>query len=168
MFATQTESDQHYLAMAFSVRAQSDDPKAKHIVQSGVGAVIATKADLLSSSANVLPPNVKKTYLSSGKEVSESERYFVIEHAERAAIYKAFLQQKDLRKATLYCTRFPCSDCARAIAWSGISRLVVPKGFSGEKLWIDAQRAALRLLRDAGVTVRYLPLNVASVDNAEK
>lgn len=155
-FSTQTEYDQYFLEQAFIEKACSDDPKAKYSSQSGVGAVIVRKNRLLSSSANVLPPVVKDAYVARGKEVANEERYFVIEHAERAAIFKAWSNREDLYKSTLYCTRFPCSDCARAIAWSGISRLVVPTGFSGETRWLDAQRAALRILRDARVTVRYL------------
>lgn len=161
-FATKTESDQYFLEQAFLARSFSDDPKAKSVVQSGVGAVIARKAELLSSSANVLPPRVKASYVKSGREVTDAERYFVIEHAERAAIFQAWQKNQDLSRSTLYCTRFPCSDCARAIAFSGISRLVVPNGFAGESRWIDAQRAALRILRDAGVKVRYLPRSDAS------
>jgi dCMP deaminase len=89
--------------------------------------------------------------------VDENDRYFLIEHAERAAIFKALLAGRDLAGATIYCTRFPCSDCARAVIWAGIKRAVFPAGFAGEDRWLSAQRAALRMLRETGVKVRYLP-----------
>src|SRR5690606_743103 len=100
------------------------------------------------SSANVLPPRLKSAYQRTNKQIDTTERYHIIEHAERAAIFSVYDTHKDLADATMYCTRFPCSDCARAIIWSGISRLVVPKGFSEEAFWRDRQKAALRMLRD--------------------
>ncbi|MFT0861251.1 deaminase [Ancylobacter sp. G4_0304] len=157
-FTNLTEQDCFYLGQAFAVRSESDDPKAKHVPLSGVGAVIANRAGEIARSANVLPPKLKAAFQASDHAIDESERYFVIEHAERAAIFKALADGKDLKGATLYATRFPCSDCARAIVWSGIERAVFPKGFAGEVRWLDAQRAALRIMRDSGIKVRYLSL----------
>lgn len=144
------------MAKAFAERGSTDDPKGKIIAQSSVGAVIAEKSQLVTASANVLPPRLKETYIASAQEVTDSDRYHVIEHAERAAIFKAFHMHADMANATIYCTRFPCSDCARAIVWAGIKRAVFAGGFAGEKRWLSAQRAALKILRDSGVKVRYL------------
>lgn len=151
-----TELDRYYLNMAFDARRGSDDPKALRIAQSGVGAVIASVGGVLTASANVLPPALKAHQAASGRVISEEERYFFIEHAERAAIFKALLGGIELKGATLYCTRFPCSDCARAIVWAGITRAVFAAGYAGEARWIASQRAALHILRNAGVTVRIL------------
>lgn len=137
-------------------RNHSDDPKARHVHQSGVGAVIVGGNRILSRSANVLPPILKQYYLTHCLEVTESERYHLIEHAERAAIYQALRNGQSLEGATIYCTRFPCSDCARAIVWSGIARVVLSVGYAGEARWLEAQRAALLVLRRAGVKVRIL------------
>lgn len=143
--------------MAYGVRDDTDDPKAQIVPASGVGVVIVQGRSELARSANVLPPLLKRAYEVAGKNVSEDDRYFLIEHAERAAIYKANAAGINLDGATMYGTRFPCSDCARAIVWSGIQRLVLPQGFSGEVRWLPSQRAALRILRESGVRVRYLP-----------
>lgn len=137
-------------------RSLSDDPKAKVVIQSGVGAIIVKDRVEVARSANVLPPRLSTALQSRGLSVEDADRYFVIEHAERAAIFKALLANRDLRGSTIYCTRFPCSDCARAIIWAGISRAVFPSGFAGESRWIGAQRAALRMLREAQITVRYV------------
>ncbi|MBZ9769429.1 hypothetical protein LB526_21955 [Mesorhizobium sp. CA6] len=155
-FSTQTEADRYYLNEAFAVSQESDDPKAKLVPQSGVGAVIANKVGEVSRSANVLPPRLKAAFGAAGQSVRDQDRYFVIEHAERAAIFKAHEAHRDINGATLYGTRFPCSDCARAIVWAGIARVVFPRGFAGEMRWLDAQRAALRIFKDAGIKVRYL------------
>lgn len=158
-FSTQTEADKHYLRRALLVRSASDDPKARDVIQSGVGAIIATPCKEIVASANVLPPRLKAAYEARGESVTEKDRYFLIEHAERAALFAAWRAGEDLTNATMYGTRFPCSDCARAIVWSKITRLVVPRGFKGEVRWIEAQRAALRILRSGGVVVRYLPID---------
>lgn len=159
-FSSQTEADLFFMYEAFAERAATDDPKGKIVLQSAVGAVIAERNKEISRSANVLPPGLKEQYHGRGQEVTEEDRYHLIEHAERAAIYKAFHAHSSMTKATIYCTRFPCSDCARAIVWAGIKRAVFAGGFAGEKRWLASQRAALRILRDGGVTVRYLSLQL--------
>ncbi|MBN3850251.1 hypothetical protein G3N58_26025 [Paraburkholderia sp. Ac-20342] len=158
-FSNLTEADRYYLSLALAERASTDDPKAKVVPQSAVGAVIADKQGEIARSANVLPPHIRESYRSAGREVSEADRYHLIEHAERAALFKALSHRKDLSQATIYCTRFPCSDCARAIVWSGVKRAVFLGGFAGEKRWLPSQRAALRILREGKVIVRYLGLN---------
>jgi len=149
-----TEADRFYLSLALEERRNSDDPKAALVPQSGVGAVIAGPQGVIAQSANVLPPPLKLHQTAQGRLVSEEERYHFIEHAERAVILKALTSQQTLHGATIYCTRFPCSDCARAIVWSGIQRAVFAAGYSGEAHWLESQRAALHILRRASVTVR--------------
>jgi dCMP deaminase len=155
-FSNQTEADRFFMSQAHGERAKSDDPKAKLVPQSGVGAIIVKDGEQIGRSANVLPPRLASAFKEKGALVENADRYFVIEHAERGAIYDALLAGHNTMGGTMYCTRFPCSDCARAIIWAGIRRAVFPGGFAGENRWLDGQRAALRMLREAGVTVRYL------------
>ncbi|MCC7703507.1 hypothetical protein IGS59_14755 [Janthinobacterium sp. GW460P] len=144
------------MSEAFAERSSTDDPKGKIVPQSAVGVIIAEGRYQIARSANILPPELKHSLEISGMVVTEDDRYHLIEHAERAAIFKAFLAKADMSNATIYCTRFPCSDCARAIIWSGIKRAVFAGGFAGEERWLTSQRAALRILREGGVKVRYL------------
>lgn len=153
---SKTESDRYFLRLAIAQRALSDDPNAQDFPQSAVGAVIVGRDRVLAQSANVLPPALKEQLVGVGTAVERDERYFFIEHAERAAIFKALLAGEDTRGSTIYCTRFPCSDCARSIVWAGIKRAVLGSGYGEEVRWIDSQRAAVKLLRRAGVTVRIL------------
>ncbi|MFM0741974.1 deaminase [Paraburkholderia xenovorans] len=144
---------------ALAERSATDDPKAKIVPQSAVGSVIADREGEIARSANVLPPIFRDLFDTGVRQVSDVDRYHFIEHAERAAIFKALRSRTQLSNATIYCTRFPCSDCARAILFSGIKRAVFLGGFAGEKRWLPSQRAALRILRDGGVVVRYLRLD---------
>ena len=155
-FSGKTEADRYYLSLALEERAKSDDPKAQLIMQSGVGAVIVGSEGVIAQSANVIPPALKLHYDFGNNTISETERYHFIEHAERAAIFSALLNKYELNESTIYCTRFPCSDCARAIVWAGVKRAVFSTGYSGESRWIEAQRAAVNILRNSNVTVRIL------------
>ena len=154
----QIDIDRELLDLALSKRTLSDDPKAKFVDKSGVVAIITRDNEIIVISPNVLPPKLKAKFAKENIAVDDASRYDVIEHAERAAIFTALLECKSLTGATLYCTRFPCSDCARAIIWSGITRLVVPAGNAGETHWKKSQAAALKMLRAAGVSVRYLSI----------
>lgn len=144
------------MSQAFAERSHTDDPKAKIVPQSAVGVLIASREYEIARSANIFPPGILFGFKASGRKITDDERYHLIEHAERAAIFKAFLAKEDMSNATIYCTRFPCSDCARAIIWAGIKRAVFAGGFAGETRWLASQRAALRILRDGGVKVRYI------------
>ena len=161
---SQTDGDRHFLGQAFEVRSLTDDPKGKVVQESAVGAIIVQDGNEISRSANVLPPALKKHFQQSGKSLTDPDRYFYIEHAERAAIFAASQVSASMDGATMYCTRFPCSDCARAITWVGIKKLVIPRGFSGETQWLASQRAALRIFREAGIKVRYLSLEANAPD----
>lgn len=154
---SEAEADRYFLSLAHAERVNSDDPKAKLVPQSGVGAIIVKDGVVVGRSANVLPPSLKAAHVESNREISEAERYHFVEHAERAAILRALGEGADLEGATLYCTRFACSDCARAIIWSGIRRVVFGSGLAEEIRWLDAQRAAEDMLRIAKVIVDILP-----------
>jgi dCMP deaminase len=153
---SKTQDDEYYLGLAFAERNKSDDPKSRLVLQSGVGAIIVRNGQIISRSANVLPPKLRNRFTADGIDIGEAERYHLIEHAERAAIFIALLDRQSLEGATMYCTRHPCSDCARAIIWASISRLVLASGLAGEQRWLEAQRAARHILKLGGVTVRVL------------
>lgn len=155
---SQTDVDQHFLRLALAVARESDDPKAKLDSSAAVGAVIVPQTGEPVSSANRIPQRLRK----AGYRLTDPasiDRYLKLEHAERSAIFAAVRTQVDLRDATMYCTRFPCAACARAIIEVGIRRLVVAQGISAEAAespWIEEQRVAYAMLRDADITLRYL------------
>jgi dCMP deaminase len=158
-FSGKTEEDRYYLSLALKERTKSDDPRAHLTKQSGVGAVIVGKSGIIEQSANILPSALRSYHDNTNNIISEQERYHFIEHAERAAIFSALLNKHDLKNSTIYCTRFPCSDCARAIVWVGIKRAVFATGYTGESRWIESQRAAVSILRNANLTVRVLNID---------
>ena len=151
-----TRIDAAFLQEALLERKSSDDPKALSVPQSGVGAIVVRNEQIISRSANVFPPALSLHRQALGISVDEDERYHLIEHAERAAIFKALTHGESLNGATMYCTRYPCSDCARAMVWAGIRRVVIGSGLRGEGRWLEAQRAARAIFKQAGITVRVM------------
>jgi deoxycytidylate deaminase len=85
-------------------------------------------------------------------------KYFMFEHAERNAIFGAEKLGKSVKGATMYCTLFPCADCARAIVAASVRRLVVeapgPANPRDEK-WQAHHHYALQILELSGVAIDY-------------
>lgn len=69
-------------------------------------------------------------------------------HAEINAIMYSAPEERN--GATLYCTLQPCEDCAKAIAGSGIKRVVY------EQEYHRTPPEAVAILRDAGIEVYKL------------
>lgn len=72
----------------------------------------------------------------SNFDAGQHQNIFTSIHAEAEAIAKAAKQGVSLTGTTLYCTTFPCPNCARLIANSGIKKVYYSKGYS----LLDAER----------------------------
>lgn len=83
-------------------------------------------------------------------------KYFYTEHSERNALYQAALLGVSLKGCDLYCTHFPCPDCARGIIQSGLNSVFYPEDLSEEaksfreRSYI-ASKASLEILNSAGI-----------------
>lgn len=120
---------------------------ASHDERTQVGAVLATRSRLVYA-ANQIPPGLRLA----------GDKYAVMEHAERAAIYKAAASGIQTAGAKLYAPWFACRDCARAIILAGITEVV---GLSSlavvtPERWRQEIAAAVTMLQDAGVGTRWL------------
>lgn len=153
---SKTKSDKKFLAQATLKALESDDPKARINPNSAVGSVLVKDGVVIASEANRIPTVLRPKFMDL--DINSPDRYTVIEHSERNTIYAAWRDGLDPSEGTLYCTRFPCSDCARAIILSNIARLVVPSGTFEKGPWLVSQKKALRIMRLSGVTVRFLNL----------
>ena len=85
------------------------------------------------------------------------EKYYWFEHAERNSIYNAARIGVSTLGTTMYMTcGMSCSDCARAIINSGISKIVLRKGkgAKGDK-WNESSERSIQMFKEAGVIVEY-------------
>lgn len=82
-------------------------------------------------------------------------KYKWTEHAERNAIYHAARIGTPLEGCRMYLPWFPCMDCARAIAQSGIVELVCIKPDLADPQWGADFAEVPVLLKEAKVRIRW-------------
>jgi dCMP deaminase len=135
--------------LAYNVSSWSKDTSTK------TGSVIVSyDGDPISWGFNGFPPLVNDDI---PERMERPLKYKFIEHAERNAIYGA--TRTDLRSCVLFCTHYPCHDCARAIIRKKIKTVVIDKrhGRNGEtgfnERWDDSFTDSEQMFKEAGVTV---------------
>lgn len=123
----------------------SQDPRT----QNGAVLVAGPKA---VASANVYP------LAGWGRHGAPPDKYDYIEHAERAAIYKAAQAGYSTAGSTLYVVWFACPACARAIIAAGISTVVgsLHARVATPERWERDVARGEAMLRDGGVNTRWL------------
>ena len=144
-----------WLRIAAQEAASSHDPHTQN------GAVLVPRSAAFAAvGVNKVPNGV----WAAPDRLTRPEKYNYIEHAGRAAIYKAARVGTPTAGATLYCPWFACMDCARAIIMAGIVEVVghvKPRAATPER-WTAQIVKAEAMLREARVGVRWLaePLGV--------
>lgn len=125
----------------------SDDPRTK------IGAVLVTKEARVFG-ANTFPHGVHR----DPERLKPAIKYRFVEHAERAAIFRAASQGVQTAGARLYCPWFACTDCARALIAAGISEVVGLAALRNEtpERWEADIRLAERMLSESGVSTRLI------------
>lgn len=138
-----------YLKLCYEVCSWSKDQSTK------TGAIIVTSdGDPVSWAFNGMPPNIDDS-IEERHERPLKYKYF--EHAERNAIYGA--TKADLQDCIMFCTHYPCSDCARGIIRKKIKTVVVDAkhgkgGVTGfNERWNDSFSESETMFREAGVNV---------------
>jgi dCMP deaminase len=151
-----TTSDLQFLRQCELAKDDSFDPRRK------VGAVISdAEGRLVAKGANRPPQGIWLDRQSALSRIASDPdwKYFVLEHAERNAINAANNERHIVRGGTMYCSLFPCADCARAIVGAGIRRLVAPN-FSGraeDEKWRTHFKYAAEILQLGGVQLDLIP-----------
>lgn len=146
-------ADRRLLLRCEEVKHDSYDPHRK------VGVVIANPSlEVIAEGTNAPPGVLGMTRQDSAVAISQDPtwKYFMLEHAERNAIFSARDRGASLVGTTLYGTLFPCADCARAIAAAGIVRLVVSTTDNDpvrDERWRDHYAYARKIFEMSGVTV---------------
>lgn len=136
--------DKRFMGLAKLVATWSKDKST------GVGAVIVNdEKKVLSLGFNGFPRGVDDDVV----ERHESPlKFHYTEHAERNAINEA---ETSLREGTLYCTFFPCSDCARSIIQKSIKRVVAPKPDFSDPRWGEGHKISQEMFEESGVEVSF-------------
>jgi dCMP deaminase len=141
--------DAYFMSIALLSSFRSKDPKT----QNGA-CVVDMDKKIVGIGYNGLPVGLDDTDSQFWRDEDDSDiensKHTYVVHAERNAIYNSF--GRNLKGSTLYCTLYPCANCAQTIAQSGIKRVVylnvkphhesenraVAKMFSGAGVKLDA------------------------------
>jgi dCMP deaminase len=141
--------DEYFINIAEQVKLKSKDKRTQ------IGVVVVGKDnEIVSTGYNSFPRGINDN-ISDRQE--RPEKYFWFEHAERNAIYNAARIGVSTLGTTMYMTcGMSCSDCARAIINSGVSKIVLRKGkgAKGNK-WNESAKRSMKMFEEAGVIVEY-------------
>jgi len=117
-----------------------------------VGAIIVDSGkEIIATGYNDLPRNVDDSIIS---RFHSPLKDMWTEHAERNAIYNAARKGVSTLNCTLFCTMFPCSECARGIIQSGIKCVIVKSDNLAKKdKWTTKMQESKTMLEEAGISV---------------
>lgn len=129
-----------------------------------VGAIIAKDNRIISTGMNGSPSGMDECQNQSmfknidwkneplNSEVSKAHHMFSVQneiHAEMNAIITLVKNQTTADNCTLYTTLSPCSDCAKAIVQTGITRVVFSELY-------DRDKSGINLLENFGIKVEHM------------
>ncbi|MBY3589487.1 hypothetical protein HJA87_06260 [Rhizobium bangladeshense] len=151
-----SHDDRRFLIRCDEVKAMSHDPHR----QVGV-VIVGTEGTVIAEGTNAPPSAFGLNHLETQMEISNdpSWKYFMLEHAERNAIFSAHNRGISLAGATMYGSLFPCADCARAMVAVGISRVVVSTADNDprrDEKWRDHYKYARLVFELGGVSVELV------------
>ncbi len=124
-----------------------------------VGAVIVKDKRILSTGYNGTPTGIahcaETGCLREKLKVPSGERHELCRgvHAEQNAIIQAAFYGVSIEGASLYCTTFPCSICAKMIINSGIKKIYYKFGYSdpmSEEMFKEADISLVNLEKELG------------------
>lgn len=140
--------DDYFMGMARVVAVRSKDRSTK------VGCVIVgTDNAVRSTGYNSFPTGIDDNLEERHERPA---KYKWTEHAERNAIYNAARVGTALAGCRMYLPWFPCMDCARAVAQSGIRKIVCEEPDLKDVRWGADFEMASRLFLEAGVEVQFI------------
>ncbi len=134
--------DQFFMSMACKIAERSKDPSTK------TGAVIVDqRRRIIGLGYNGFPRGVADT---DERLYNRPVKYKFVVHSEANAILNA--RGCEANGASIYVTKFPCTDCAKLIIQSGILRLYYPKDTSESAArWAEDAEYSREMLLEAGV-----------------
>lgn len=131
------------LAQAYKQASYSCDPST----QNGVLLVDRLGKEIISIGVNAPTPGLAM----SQADWDRPNKYALVEHAERMAIYGAAAMGRRTWQTTMVAVWASCADCARAIVLAGV-KCVVRHQRPGLH-WSESIDIGDRILREAGVEV---------------
>lgn len=134
--------DERFLDLATLVATWSKDPTTK------VGAcIVDSKRHVVSVGYNGFPRGI---FDMKERYEDRPTKYLFVCHAERNALDNAHC---DVTGCTLYCTLFPCNECAKSIIQRGIKEVVT---FSDDRPDQYNWEVTKKMFREAGISWTFI------------
>jgi dCMP deaminase len=136
--------DECFMRMARTIAERSKDPSTQ------AGAAICDMNNVVVGLGyNGFPRGIDSSSFPWDKEGEFHEtKYAYVCHAEENAVYNS---NGSTTRCRIYCTLFPCNECAKTIIQNGISEVI----YESDKYHdLPAFTASRRLLDAAGVSTR--------------
>ena len=136
--------DECFMRMAHVIADRSKDPSTQ------AGAVIANKDNVVVGLGyNGWPRGIETSELPWERKGDFTQtKYAYVVHAEENAVYNSNVQPKGCK---LYCTLFPCNECAKTIIQNGITEVIYESDkYHDDDPWV----ASRKMLELAGVKCR--------------
>ena len=152
--------DDTFALLAQLISQRSKDPRTQ------TGSVVVDENNVvLGMGYNGFPRNIAQDELPWGKEQDDwvYTKYPYSVHSERNAIYNA---NKSVKGGKLYCTLFPCNECAKTIIQCGVKEVIyMDDMYMNEEYSV----AAKKLFDLAGVRYKkYIPTKKIEIKDNDK
>lgn len=146
--------DAYFMGVAKLSSLRSKDPATQ------VGACIINQDKrIIAIGYNGLPRGLDDNNFNWAKDGEYTEtKYPYVVHAEANAILNATTNLKD---STLYVTLFPCNECMKLIAQSGIKEIVY---MSNKDQGKDFNQASIKMMHAAGITAKQITMEKIILD----
>jgi dCMP deaminase len=141
--------DECFMRIAHVIADRSQDPSTQ------AGAVIVNEKNIVVGVGyNGWPRGIKSESLPWEREGDfENTKYAYVCHAEENAVYNS---NNSTEKCKIYCTLFPCNECAKTIIQNGIKEVIYE---SDKYADVPAFKASRRMLKLAKVNMRQFNHN---------
>lgn len=80
--------------------------------------------------------NMEKNYASYGHQKPTDDNFETQPHATIQALIKA--KREDIVGGTIFLARFPCYECAKAIVFAGLAKVVYREDNNGDAMHSEA------------------------------
>lgn len=136
--------DECLMRMARLIAERSKDPSTQ------AGAVIVDNNNIIKGLGyNGFPRGIESEQLPWERDGKLTDtKYAYVCHAEENAVYNS---NGPVKNCKIYCTLFPCNECAKAIIQNGITEVIYE---SDKYKDVDAFIASRKLFNLAGVKLR--------------
>lgn len=140
--------DECFMKIAHVISERSQDPSTQ------AGSVVASRDNVVVGVGyNGWPRGIESEDLPWDRDGDfENTKYAYVCHAEENAIYNSNSSTKDCK---IYCTLFPCNECAKAIIQNGIKEVIYE---SDKYADVPEFKASKRMLKLANIPFRQYVL----------